>query len=484
MKVLNNSILFIVVLLSACGDKNDQRGPMIKDEVPTGEVFPTKDVDAYIPNSFAGYVRIENSGLESDNWLVLNNRAIQRSGKQVIVNAANEWMAYGGSGGAHQSIISAAGPNIIDADVKQQKGRFFKQMSGKDDLGGDAYILNPGEAMTTSAGNLKSSGTKYIIHGVGPKFGSTVTADKAEVLKLVYSNIFKEMEKLHTSNSSLKELALMPISGGIFSGGDQNKPAIYDVLISSIVDAMEKYSWLAPTLCVPDQGLFEVMKQRIDANKSFSLIAYSLLSSSVSSGVVSSVTSALHLHANSFYKGHFGALSLNGAACSLGKYRLMGSLSQFVNRSTVHVGLGRVCGQTFIGCEVESSSVNRAFNYCAFKGIGVLPVSDHAALLGAVGYVCENMNTHFPNNIRQFLNQLGIDTAEFKRHGVVGDLSAQYHINIASDVSFTANVGLRATYSHSLELNPFAQVSCQASGSNLALVVSQEEVGLSLGYQY
>lgn len=477
MKLLNKAIFLVAVWLSACGDKNDQRGLLVKDEVPTGEVFPTKDVDAYTPNPFLGYTYLGFN----DNGLELNKRAIQRSGKQVIVNAANEWMAYGGSGGAHQSIISAAGPNIIDADVKQQKGRFFKQMNGKDDLGGDAYILYPGEAMTTSAGNLRSSGTKYIIHGVGPQFGSTVTPEKAGVLMQLYTNIFAEMAKLHASDTSLKELALMPISGGIFSGGDQNLPEIYDILIQSISIAMGKYSWLDPALCVPDQGLFEVMKQRIDANKSFSLMADTLLSSIVSSGVVSSVTSALHLHANSFYKGHFGALSLNGAACSLGEYRLMGSLSQFVNRSTANVGLGRVCGQTFIGCEVESSSVNRAFNYCAFKGIGVLPVSDQVALLGAVGYVRENAMVNLSSNMQHFLHQFDAEANAFISNGLLVDAAVQGAVvSLAGEVVRITTGARIVANSYTSFFSPFFQLNMELNSVNLSGMLTLKEFGFSI----
>jgi O-acetyl-ADP-ribose deacetylase (regulator of RNase III) len=481
MKAIYSSLLSMALLLSACGSKNEQKELVIKDEVP--EVLSPKGATLPINSSgtFSFYIWNENPS----RWLELNDNAVQRSGKHVIVNAANEWMAYDGSSGAHQEIVEAAGRSIIDAEVEAQKGRYFKAMPGKDNLGGGAYILNPGDAMTTTAGNLKAKGTKYIIHSVGPRFGSDVK-EKAATLKTTYESVFTEMNTLHEADNKITELALMPISAGVFNGGDQNIPAIYDILISSTIDAMRKYEWLQPSIYTYNKENLELMKSRVLANKGFLLAGKGSFSSDTSlPSSLSAVTiSKQALLDSSAYTSNFGSMSAQGAAASFGSMRVMGNTARGVNIQLTQLAVGKMYNAHFIGCEFETAYSATELTSYSIKAIALTHITDNIKLASGFGYICEAMNARFPNNMRHFLNQLGIDTTSFKRHGVVGDLSAQYHVKISSNISFTGNVGLRATYTDTMELNPFAQVECQFSGLNVAVTACQADVGLNLGYQY
>jgi len=106
----------------------------------------------------------------------------------VIVNAANEYLIHGG--GVARAIANAAGKEIIEQSQKiiNKKGK-----------------LEVGEAVYTSAGNLKANGIKYIIHVVGPR------GTKPDLLKKAITNVFELAKTL-----KIKTIALPAVSCGIF----------------------------------------------------------------------------------------------------------------------------------------------------------------------------------------------------------------------------------------------------------------------------
>ncbi len=107
---------------------------------------------------------------------------------EAIVNAANESLYHGG--GVARAIVEAGGEEIVEESRKIIEER---------------KKLKVGEAVYTSAGNLRKLGVKYIIHVVGPR------GTKPELLKEAIKNVFDL-----SRNLGVKSIALPAISCGIF----------------------------------------------------------------------------------------------------------------------------------------------------------------------------------------------------------------------------------------------------------------------------
>ncbi|MGB9857018.1 MAG: macro domain-containing protein [Dictyoglomaceae bacterium] len=106
----------------------------------------------------------------------------------AIVNPANNYLKHGG--GVAGAIVRVGG------DIIQKESDEYVQKFGP---------LSTGEAIITSAGNLKS---KYVIHTVGPRWGE---GDEYRKLQKAVQNALKlAVEK------NIKSLSIPAISCGIF----------------------------------------------------------------------------------------------------------------------------------------------------------------------------------------------------------------------------------------------------------------------------
>ena len=153
----------------------------------------------------------------------------------VIVNAANRWLAQGG--GICGVIFAMAGSPELTAACRKHKNP-----------------LNDGDAVITPAFNINNA--KAIIHAVGPDFGATPAAfDK---LELAYYNSLKVLKE-----NGYHSISLPLISSGIF-GGSLPDPA--GVSAKSCVKAYEKFTHEYPEydlhiiLCAFSDGEYESAK--------------------------------------------------------------------------------------------------------------------------------------------------------------------------------------------------------------------------------
>lgn len=451
MKCLNNSLFVVSLVLSACGNPSDQKDVANKSD---GDNLPSTSVS--IPSL---------SGSASAKELPVINESVVYSKKNVIVNAANQWLAPGGvlSG----AIFSAAGADKIFAEIASKHGGISNaNMSG-------TSLLKTSEVFTTGAYDLSKQGTQYIIHALGPDFTIAPYNGNVELgyadLRKTYENLYAEMHRLNKSYN-VTSLGIIPISSGVFAGA-ANLTKLYQIMIDETLAAMQKYPALQPELYVFGKGEFDAVKAILKSTIN--------PSSTVSLGIVSQA-SKLALLDSPTYVGNLGTVSVQGAAISTGSLRIMGGVVDSVNERLMHLTVGTMNRGSFFGCELETIWSVQEFSHYAIKAINIVQISDSLKLAGGAGYSCEHTDALLPKNIRQFIYNFGIDASEFQRHGIVGDINAQYNIPISSTVSIATTVGLRATYSQTFQMNPFAHVICQFSGFNVAAAVSQTDMGFNI----
>lgn len=111
---------------------------------------------------------------------------ITREQTDAIVNAANSGLL--GGGGVDGAIHRAAGPQLLAEcrKIREQRGH-----------------LPPGEAVATSAGDLKA---KYVIHTVGPIWQGG-SADEPRILENCYRNSLREAGRLFCSSISFPSVS-------------------------------------------------------------------------------------------------------------------------------------------------------------------------------------------------------------------------------------------------------------------------------------
>jgi O-acetyl-ADP-ribose deacetylase (regulator of RNase III) len=134
---------------------------------------------------------------------------ITREHTDGIVNAANSGLL--GGGGVDGAIHRASGPQLLAEclKIREQRGH-----------------LPPGEAVATSAGDLKA---KYVIHTVGPIWQGG-SMDEPRILESCYRNSLREAGRLSCSSISFPS-----VSTGAFG---YPVGAAAKIALSAVVDAL------------------------------------------------------------------------------------------------------------------------------------------------------------------------------------------------------------------------------------------------------
>ncbi|MBP2031792.1 O-acetyl-ADP-ribose deacetylase (regulator of RNase III) [Clostridium algifaecis] len=146
------------------------------------------------------------------NKITITKGDITRENVDAIVNAANSGLR--GGGGVDGAIHSAGGPKILEECmvIISKIGR-----------------LETGEAVITSAGNLKA---KYVIHTVGPIWHG---GDKNE--ETLLANAYRNSLKLASENK-IKTIAFSNISTGVY--GFPKKLAS-KIAFNTVIESLKNY---------------------------------------------------------------------------------------------------------------------------------------------------------------------------------------------------------------------------------------------------
>lgn len=155
---------------------------------------------------------------DTNTELIFKKGSVTDFHGESIVNAANESCL--GGGGVDGAITSKGGTELAAARKKLP-------------ILYDNVRVPTGDARLTIGGKLNAS---YCIHAVGPDFRSI--KDPYVLLDAAYTSILREA-KTHR----ITEIAFIPLSSGIFSGGEPTKKIIkkgLQTLVNEVYMGLEK----------------------------------------------------------------------------------------------------------------------------------------------------------------------------------------------------------------------------------------------------
>jgi O-acetyl-ADP-ribose deacetylase (regulator of RNase III) len=135
--------------------------------------------------------------LTANTQLIIQQGDITKCGAEAIVNAANQQLA--GGAGVCGAIFKAAGINKLQAACNEHQA--------------NGTVRCPtGEARLTESFDLESSGTKHIIHAVGPIYSaSTDPKEQDNLLQKAYQSSLRLADE-----HGIKAIAFPFISTGIY----------------------------------------------------------------------------------------------------------------------------------------------------------------------------------------------------------------------------------------------------------------------------
>lgn len=400
------------------------------------------------------------------------NGSVVHSGKQVIVNAANPWLAAGGflSG----AIYSAAGTENLYKDIRQWFG-----LTADPVFGSGPVLLNPGEVFTTPSHNLKSTGTDYIIHALGPDFNQpTYSSNLTQgytTLRTAYGNIFKEMDNFHTSYG-VTSIGIIPLSAGVYAGS-ADKTTLFSIMIEETFKAMT-YTYLQPVLYLYDKAEFDQVSALLQPiyNKISRVTA---LSSGVSHLAVSGALAHLNLMDTQTYQKATGNNMLQGASYKLGPLKIFGVMNSGQYQSVSDMMVGITSGKAMLGLGVESGYQKNDLSHYAIKAKGLYKFLNGLSVAGGLGYVYENTAVEMQNNILQFFKQFGIDGKDLARKGILAEGVIQYKTNFNAQSALTFDIGLRSVYSQGWLNVPFIQTSLDLNDVQVSAFVTKYDFGFN-----
>lgn len=161
---------------------------------------------------------------------------ITELGTDAIVNAANEHLAHGG--GVAAVIARAGGPAI------QKESNEWVREHGR---------VPTGSAAITSGGDLKAD---YVIHAVGPVYGSTSKPKVAELLGSTVKSALKIADEY-----DLKSVALPAIGTGIY-GYPMDEAA--EVMLRAAIDYIQAGTGLERIVfCLYGQSAFDTFAEEL-----------------------------------------------------------------------------------------------------------------------------------------------------------------------------------------------------------------------------
>jgi O-acetyl-ADP-ribose deacetylase (regulator of RNase III) len=451
-------------ILNACGDKSDGTSTALPSKETTGSstVLPPEKPHADVTSaSFS----IPSGGSSSSKELEITRASLVYSKKHVIVNAANAALEAGGylSG----AIFGQAGAGL-DAEIATAKA--------ERKIGSSGTFLKTSEVFTTGAHKLSELGTQYIIHALGPDFRVSPYVGNYskgyEDLRTTYRNVYAEMDRLNRKYK-VTSIGIAPISAGEFRG-DADSFNLFQIMIQETLEAMNKYPNIQPEFYLFKEDEYLTVKAILESTVTG-------MPKKLSSGIAMAATGMqLSLISQPLNQRFLGDRHIYGVQYNLNKVHLMGVNIQKPGQYIETVLVGLPWNDSVIGFEVEVSHRHNSLDYYAVKAKGLYNISSEFSVSGAVGYMCTNLDSYFPNNIRQLLNQFEIFS--FQQSAAIAETCAQYRYEVTSGINFTTDIGFRVSWNNNPIISPFLQLSCNLdSGVKAAAFIAETEWGVHVG---
>lgn len=479
MKRIDLFSLVLACALSACGDSNSNKlqedgvgapaslddgislPPVVAETVesvdsfadaPTALVEPEESVEAV---ETPAPVKAELD--ERFNIPVLSGSVVD-SGCDVIVNAANKWLAAGGA--LSGAIYNAAGKQKLYDEIKAVKG-----LSADPVFGRGPVLLKDGEVFVTKGHNLTSTKkTQYILHALGPDFRLYPYKENLgigyEKLAETYKTVYAKMHELAAADATIRSVGVIPVSSGVFAGS-ANKNKLYEVLVAESVAAVKQYPDIQPkiyvfgggTILTTIQGLLKV---ELDKIRRSALSSGSVLLGAKAMNVSPSASTSLTL--------------LNGQSYQLAEYTL-----QCGNHLQQEFQVMQMYRRANFSLGAEYALQGNVFKWAALKAGCDIKLLKNLGVSFGVGSAYQDTSFSLNPNVYKFFRQNGFAHKEFTQTQPIADISFYGTQPLLNKSNLQFRCGARLFGVEHTAYKPFISASLGSKQSCISVLCSADE---------
>lgn len=446
--------LLSLLLLTGCGNGNSGGN---NPERPQEETPPTKKPHA---KNYGDVLLFAGS-----NNLSLFKGDIEKSCTDVVVNAANPWLADGG--GVAGSIYEGAGKENLDKEIMKVFASTLKGRTPEMHTGESLKLLKTTETYTSDAYDLKTKyGTSRIIHALSPDFNYLVGKyeEGYTQLRITYKNIFKAMALEH-QESGYSSISIPPLSALNFAGS-ADKTKIYDIMFEEIKLASEEHSDLQLMACLRDKEVFETGKkyfQKAFRKKvvfvdpaSLSLPSYQLSEHKLA--VLEGI--APHTHKAFHFSNH-----------ALVEHKSKG----------IEVFGGTKIKNSVVGLGVESMWEQSDPTHTTFKLSAITPV-----LSSTCGVSLGYMNLYPPldsEGTRKLSRSFALSNSDMSWRGLTGEIFTRY-VKSLGDIKISSSFGIKALFDETIVKGAYVGVNIETCSGSIEFACTKTAAKIGLTYNH
>lgn len=455
-------LTFLSLFITACGNSNnetkqsEQQSPSeIEVKAPQGDfvaptTITTATTDVAPVQSLAKY-----------NIPILPE-SIVSSGCEVIVNAANGWLAAGGA--LSGAIYAAAGQQKMYEEIRKVKG-----LGADPVFGSGPVLLKDGEVFVSSGHDLvDNQGTRFILQALGPDFRVAPYKGNLdagyEKLAETYRNVYAEMQKLNAANG-VKTIGVIPISSGVFAGA-ADKDKLYEVLVKESLIAVRKYPNIVPKIYVFGGG---AAQRSIEAQLQKAVQAMLVESGGLGGSV------ALSARASKGGDSH----TVPGLVVEFNNLKIQGYVLQEKSSLRSEFVVGKEHRGVFFGISSEQALRDNQVTAAVLKAVVDRKLSSKVVMSVGLGYAYDNLNAHVADNMKAFLSQFNLREEAFKRSSVLADAMLCGDVLSSELGVIQLNAGIRTLGVQDTQYMPFFALKLNALSFASSVYCAYNEVGFN-----
>lgn len=445
-------IALLALLVVACGGGGGNSNDNSQKETPT-KIMETAKPQA---RNYGEVLLVAGS----DN-LSLFKGDIEKSCTDVVVNAANPWLADGG--GVAGAIYAAAGKENLDQEIMNAFEPKLKGAPPAMGTGEELKLLNTTETYISDAYDIKQKyGTSRIIHALSPDFSYLVGKYEEGYAQLstTYQNIFRAMA-LEKQKNGYTSISIPPLSALNFAGA-ADKARIYNIMFDEIKSAADEYPKLQIMACLRDPKVFEQAKEYFKA--------------AFKKKVVFVATTSLSLHSYQLSEHKLAIFEDRNSLTHKAFY--FSNLALVEQKSKgIEVFGGTKVKNSVVGLGVESMWEQSTPTHTTFKLSAITPVLSSTCGI-SLGY----MNLYPPlysKVARKLSRSFALSNSDMSWNGFSGEVFTRF-IKSFGDIKFSTSLGIKTLFNETIVNGAYLGVTIETCSGSIELACTNTAAKIGL----